>query len=104
MVWSQPRRGDLVFILRGKMGVVLVALFAIGCGQRQVYPVHGRVVDAAGNPITELKGAVHAPAPQRKKSELVELLAKLFADAADGTLEDKKLAEKLNSWLPANLR
>ena len=39
-----------------------------------------------------------------KKSELVEILVKLFADAADGKLEDKKLAERLNSWLPSNLR
>jgi ParB/RepB/Spo0J family partition protein len=54
--------------------------------------------------ITELKGAVHAPAPERKKSELVEVLAKLFADAADGNLADKELAERVNRWLPANLR
>jgi ParB family chromosome partitioning protein len=54
--------------------------------------------------ITELKGAVYAPAPERKKSELVEVLEKLFSDAAEGQLEDKQLAERLNSWLPANLR
>ena len=54
--------------------------------------------------ITDLKGAVHAPGPERKKSELIDLLAKLFADAAEGTLEDKKLAERVNSWLPSNLR
>lgn len=54
--------------------------------------------------ITELKGPVHAPAPEKKKSELVEMLAKLFADAAEGKLEDKQLAEKLNRWLPSNLR
>jgi hypothetical protein len=54
--------------------------------------------------ITELKGAVHAPAPERKKSELVAQLAKLFADAADGKLEDKALADNCNAWLPANLR
>jgi len=49
-------------------------------------------------------GKVNAPAPERKKSELVESVAKLFADAADGKLEDKKLAERLNSWVPTNLR
>jgi hypothetical protein len=54
--------------------------------------------------ITELKGAVHAPAPETKKSALVEMLAKLFADAADGKLEDKQLAGRVNAWLPSNLR
>jgi ParB family chromosome partitioning protein len=54
--------------------------------------------------IRELKGPAHAPAPERKKSELVASLDKLFADAADGRLEDKELAEKLNRWLPSNLR
>ena len=39
--------------------------------------------------IVELEGAIHAPAPERKKAELVEQLAKLFADAAEGKLEDK---------------
>lgn len=54
--------------------------------------------------ITEVRGPVHAPAPERKKSELVDLLAKLFADAVEGTLEDKHLARRVNSWLPACLR
>lgn len=54
--------------------------------------------------VTELKGDLHAPPPERKKSKLVGDLAKLFADAADGKLEDKPLAEKLNYWLPVNLR
>ena len=54
--------------------------------------------------LVELKGAVHAPAPERKKSELVEALATLFADAAEGKLEDKELAERVNRWLPANVR
>jgi ParB family transcriptional regulator, chromosome partitioning protein len=53
--------------------------------------------------IIELRGAMHAPAPERKKSELVETLAKLFADAAEDKLEDKQLAEKVNRWLPSNL-
>ena len=46
--------------------------------------------------IAELKGPVHAPAPESKKSALVEVLAKLFADAAEGKLEDKQLAERVN--------
>lgn len=54
--------------------------------------------------ITELKGPTHAPAPQRKKTELVDIVAKLFTDAAEGNLEDKQLAERVNRWLPANLR
>jgi hypothetical protein len=54
--------------------------------------------------ITELKGALHAPPPEKKKSELVEVLAKLFADAAEGKLDDRQLAGRANSWLPANLR
>ena len=54
--------------------------------------------------IIELKGQINAPAPERKKSELVEVLAKLFTDAAEGTLEDKQLAERVNRWLPSNLR
>jgi hypothetical protein len=35
---------------------------------------------------------------------LVALLATLFSAAAEGKLEDKKLAECVNRWLPANLR
>jgi hypothetical protein len=54
--------------------------------------------------MTELKGPMHAPPPERKKSELVTELDKLFADAAEGRLEDKKLAERVNRWLPVNLR
>jgi hypothetical protein len=45
-----------------------------------------------------------APAESKKKSELVTELAKLFADAAEGRLEDAKLAAKVNAWLPSNLR
>jgi hypothetical protein len=54
--------------------------------------------------LGELKGPAHSPSPDRKKSELVAELAELFADAAEGRIEDKKLAERLNSWLPSNLR
>jgi ParB family chromosome partitioning protein len=54
--------------------------------------------------IIELKGQVHAPSPDRKKSDLVDVLAKLFADAAEGKLEDKSLAQRINTWLPANIR
>jgi hypothetical protein len=32
------------------------------------------------------------------------MLDKLFAEAVDGKLEDKQLAERVNRWLPSNLR
>jgi ParB/RepB/Spo0J family partition protein len=54
--------------------------------------------------ITELVGPGQTPAPERKKSELVEVLATLFTDAADGKLADKALSDRVNQWLPANLR
>ncbi|MDZ4697103.1 MAG: ParB/RepB/Spo0J family partition protein [Deltaproteobacteria bacterium] len=54
--------------------------------------------------ITDLLGSAHAPSLDRKKTELVDQLARLFADAATGKLNDKALADKLNAWLPANLR
>jgi hypothetical protein len=31
-------------------------------------------------------------------------LATLFADGAEGRIEDAGLAERVNGWLPANLR
>jgi len=55
--------------------------------------------------IGELRGPVYARAAElKKKSELVSELAKLFADAAEGRMEDAKVADKLNAWLPSNLR
>jgi hypothetical protein len=55
--------------------------------------------------IGELRGAAYRPAAeQKKKSELVTELAAMFTDAAEGRLEDRELAGKLNAWLPANLR
>jgi len=55
--------------------------------------------------MAELYGSVYNPASEsRKKSELVEVLAKLFSDAVEGKLEDKQLAERANQWLPSNLR
>jgi len=35
---------------------------------------------------------------------LVSELAKLFADAAEGRMEDAKVADRFNAWLPSNLR
>lgn len=54
--------------------------------------------------LVELKGSVHAPTADRKKSELVARLSELFEQARDGTLDDKKLAARVNAWLPVNLR
>lgn len=54
--------------------------------------------------IMELTGAVNEPASGRKKSELVDQLAELFTQAADGKLDDRQLSEKVNGWLPSNLR
>ena len=33
------------------------SLFAIGCTEAKYYPVRGKIVDAAGQPVTELAGA-----------------------------------------------
>jgi ParB family transcriptional regulator, chromosome partitioning protein len=54
--------------------------------------------------ITDLQGSAYAPTPDRKKSELVETLATLFAEAADGKLADKELEERVNRWLPSNMK
>lgn len=61
--------------------------------------VLGDALAAAGGAGLDLPAA-----ERKKKSELVEPLDKLFADAAAGRIEDKALAKKLNAWLPANLR
>ena len=50
----------------------------------------------------ELRGAAYGSAAERmKKSELVAVLAGLFADAAAGKLEDSMLAKRLNRWTPS---
>lgn len=55
--------------------------------------------------LAELRGPAHTtPAEHRKKSDLVAELAKLFEDAAEGRLTDTALAQRVNGWLPANLR
>jgi hypothetical protein len=49
-----------------------------------------------------LKGKVYGTAAlSRKKSELVEELTALFAQAANATGGDPKLAERVNRWMPA---
>jgi hypothetical protein len=55
--------------------------------------------------MAELHGSTYNLADEsRKKTELVEVLAKLFADAAEAKVQDKQLAERVNQWLPSNLR
>ena len=54
--------------------------------------------------LVELKGSMHAPSPDRKKSDLVVQLATLFEQARDGKLEDAALAVRVNRWLPLALR
>jgi ParB/RepB/Spo0J family partition protein len=55
--------------------------------------------------LVHLVYQLRGPAAERKKKgELVAELAQLFADAAEGRLTDAPLAERLNAWLPSNLR
>ncbi len=55
--------------------------------------------------MADLRGPVYDPKQERrKKSQLVEALATLFTDAAEGRLDDPKLAQRANDWLPVNLR
>jgi ParB/RepB/Spo0J family partition protein len=54
--------------------------------------------------LTTLTGTDAANGSERKKSELVDVLAKLFRDAADGKLEDTAMMDRINAWLPSNLR
>ncbi len=73
MFWSPSRPGG--HGLGWKAALVLGALVLAGCGRRQVYPVHGRIVDPDGKPITELKGAT------------VEFENQEFHSSAMGTVE-----------------
>ena len=62
-------------------------------------------IRAVAHLLAELHGSVYNPSSEsRKKSELVEVLAQLFTDAVDAKLEDKQLADRVNQWLPSNLR
>jgi ParB family chromosome partitioning protein len=55
--------------------------------------------------IGELRGSAYGSAAEpRKKSELVTELTRLFTEAAEGRMEDAKVAAKFNGWLPSNLR
>lgn len=54
--------------------------------------------------LVDLKGSVHAPSSDRKKSDLVLQLSVLFEQAREGKLDDDKLADRVNLWLPASLR
>ena len=55
--------------------------------------------------MADLRGPVYDPRQERrKKSELVEALATLFTDAAEGRLDEQNLAQRINDWLPVSLR
>ena len=55
--------------------------------------------------VGELRGPAYtAAAERRKKTELVDELAALFTHAAEGKLADTALADRVNQWLPSNLR
>jgi hypothetical protein len=54
---------------------VAVALAGLaGCGQRQIYPVHGRLVDPDGKPLTELKGGTVEFENQQFKSSAMGVI------------------------------
>lgn len=36
--------------------LAVIFLFFAGCGSKSIYPVHGKIVDADGQPMTDLKG------------------------------------------------
>ncbi len=54
--------------------------------------------------IGDLRGPAYANAAEKKKkSELVQQAAVLFADAAEGRLTDPALAQRVNQWLPSGV-
>jgi ParB family transcriptional regulator, chromosome partitioning protein len=56
------------------------------------------------NLIGALQGAAYgASAEKKKKSELVEQVTTLFADAVAGRVSDPDAASRVNQWLPAEL-
>ena len=62
-----------------------------------------------GGTLAHLIGLLRGPVAvrwvdEKKKPELVEGLAKLFADAAAGTLDDSALRGRVDGWLPPELR
>ena len=94
------RRTDLVWRLSVELGVDVRQLWrpdaAWLAGYQKAQLVHL---------VYTLRGPAYGPAAERKrKSEIVAELATLFADAAEGRMEDGSLATRLNAWLPANLR
>lgn len=93
------RRTELVWRLAGELGVDVRRYWRL---DEKWLSSYQKVQLAAL--VVALRGPVYAPAESKKKSELVTELAKLFADAAEGRLEDAQLTAKVNAWLPVNLR
>ena len=94
------RRTDLVWHLSVELGVDVRQLWRPDAAWLAGYQKAQLVHLTYG-----LRGPAYGPAAERKKkSEVVDELATLFADAAEGRVEDAGLAARLNAWLPANLR
>ncbi|HEX8339355.1 MAG TPA: ParB/RepB/Spo0J family partition protein [Tepidisphaeraceae bacterium] len=55
--------------------------------------------------LASLHGRAHHPnvSDPRKKSELLDALVTLFADAASGKIEDRQTVKRVNAWLPLQL-
>jgi len=51
--------------------------------------------------LSDLLGPAYGSPADKKKSELVDQAAALFADGAEGRLTDTAVATRVNSWLPA---
>ena len=94
------RRTDLVWHLSVELGVDVRQLWRPDAAWLAGYQ-KAQLVHLTYGP----RGPAYGPAAERKrKPEIVAYLATLFADAAEGRVEDASLAAKLNAWLPANLR
>lgn len=74
-----PREYDS--IAKSTAVAVIFLFFAAGCGSKTIYPVHGKVVDADGQAITELNGgAIEFDGGDSKTSANSSI-------AADGTFQ-----------------
>jgi hypothetical protein len=96
---SLARPTDLVCQLARELGVDLRSQWRSTASWLGSY----QKVQLAGL-IAALCGPAHAPSPEKKKSELIDQVDRLFADAAAGTLTDGAIAARVNQWLPEEIR
>jgi ParB family chromosome partitioning protein len=94
------RRTELVWLLATELGVEV---------RRYWRPDERWLSSYQKIQLAHLFGELHGPRYAKateimKKSDIVIALAKLFTDAAEGRLEDRALADRVNAWLPSNLR